>query len=312
MKKISAKSLFVNALTFSRVPLIFAYLILAVIGNFSDSFVCSAWAFGLAAAAGFSDFFDGLLARRWGVVSEFGKMADPLMDKVYFIVAFPSLVWLAAVQGESAAHAVTLLVFTVLWILRDQWVTFLRAVASLYHADVAAMWLGKVRTALSFPCVGFIYVYLAFHRCWPADAARVGLYACFAIEGFLILLNLYSFIVYTKSYLPYIRQAVGHDGSESRAEAPVRRESQHMASDFVSRARQAAVAAVEARVACEEMRKRKAQSRSRTQGCLAWLILFSLVAAGGIYLACRHFNVGMNEVNMRIHEAVQKCFPTTR
>lgn len=207
----SAKRLFVNALTFSRVPLIFIYLALAVSGNFSDSLVCPFAACVAAGLAGFSDLFDGLLARRWGVVSEFGKMADPLMDKVYFIVAFPSLVWLAAVQGESAAHAVTLLVFTVLWILRDQWVTFLRSVATMYHADVGAMWLGKVRTALSFPCAGFIYIYLAFHRSWTDGANEIGLNACFAVEGFLILLNLYSFIVYTKSYFPYIKRALGRD-----------------------------------------------------------------------------------------------------
>ena len=212
MKGTVARSLFVNALTFSRVPLIFAYLALAIVGAFSETFGWSVAAFVTAMAAGMSDFFDGLLARRWGVVSDFGKMADPLMDKVYFIVAFPSLVWLAAVQGESAAHAVTLLVFTVLWILRDQWVTFLRAVASLYHADVGAMWLGKVRTALSFPCAGFIYAYLAFHRCWTPDATRLGLYSCLAIEGFLILLNLYSFVVYTQSYLPYVRRALGRAG----------------------------------------------------------------------------------------------------
>ena len=207
----SAKRLFVNALTFSRVPLIFTYLALAIAGNFSDSLVCPALACVAAGLAGFSDLFDGLLARRWEVVSEFGKMADPLMDKVYFIVAFPSLVWLAAVQGESSAHAVTLLVFTVLWILRDQWVTFLRSVATMYHADVGAMWLGKVRTALSFPCAGFIYIYLAFHRWWTAGAAQAGLHACFAIEVFLILLNLYSFAVYTKSYFPYLKRALGRD-----------------------------------------------------------------------------------------------------
>ena len=211
MKGISAKSLFVNALTFSRVPFIFAYLAFAIVGHLSASCAWSVAAIFAGAAAGLSDFFDGLLARRWGVVSEFGKMADPLMDKVYFIVAFPSLVWLAAVQGESAAHAVTLLVFTVLWILRDQWVTFLRAVASLYRANVAAMWLGKVRTALSFPSVGFIYAYLAFHRCWPEAVARGCLAACFAIEGALILLNLYSFFVYTKSYFPYVRKALGRE-----------------------------------------------------------------------------------------------------
>jgi CDP-diacylglycerol--glycerol-3-phosphate 3-phosphatidyltransferase len=177
----SLKSLTVNAITFSRVPLIFVYLALAVCAELTGSAACAVVACISAAAAGMSDFFDGMLARRWGVVSDFGKMADPLMDKVYFIVGFPVLVWLAAVQGESVTHAVTLLVFTVLWILRDQWVTFLRAVASLYHADVAAMWLGKVRTALSFPCSGFIYIYLAFHKSWPAAAADAGLWICYAI-----------------------------------------------------------------------------------------------------------------------------------
>jgi len=209
MTPLSSKSLIVNALTLSRVPLIFVYLVFAILGNFSESYVYPLIAILAGMAAGISDFFDGMLARRWCVVSEFGKMADPLMDKVYFIVAFPSLVWLAAVQGESPAHTVMLLVFTILWILRDQWVTFLRAVASLYHANVAAMWLGKVRTALSFPCAGVIYVYLAFHRFWSVSAAETGLRVCFVVEGFLILLNLYSFIVYTRSYFPYVRRAMG-------------------------------------------------------------------------------------------------------
>ena len=211
MTPLSTKSLIVNALTLSRVPLIFGYLVFAILGNFSESYVYPLAAILAGAAAGISDFFDGMLARRWCVVSDFGKMADPLMDKVYFIVAFPSLTWLAAMQGESRAHAVVLLVFTILWILRDQWVTFLRAVASLYHANVAAMWLGKVRTALSFPCVGVIYVYLAFHRFWPSSAAETGLQVCFVVEGFLILLNLYSFIVYTRSYFPYVRRAMGRE-----------------------------------------------------------------------------------------------------
>ena len=62
MKQVSAKSLFVNALTFSRVPLIFAYLTLAVIGHYSETYVYSLMAFVMGAAAGFSDFFDVLLA----------------------------------------------------------------------------------------------------------------------------------------------------------------------------------------------------------------------------------------------------------
>jgi CDP-diacylglycerol--glycerol-3-phosphate 3-phosphatidyltransferase len=211
MRTKSSKTLFVNALTFSRVPLIFLYLAFTIAGVYSGSFAYSVAAGVFAAAAAFSDFLDGQIARKWGVVSNFGKMADPLMDKVYFIVAFPSLVWLAAVQDEPFVHTVTLLVFTILWILRDQWVTFLRSVATTYGADVGAMWLGKVRTALSFPCAGFIYFYLAFLRWWPDGVRELLLPACYVVEGFLILLNLYSFVVYTKSYFPYIKKALGRD-----------------------------------------------------------------------------------------------------
>ena len=149
-------SVFVNALTFSRVPLIFAFMVVAMVAEFRHS-----WALALVAClcmgfAGLSDLLDGRLARKWKVVSAFGKLADPLMDKVFFIVAFPTLLWLIGMQGENHVHFAVMLVFTVLYILRDQWVTFLRAVASAYRADVSAMWLGKVRTALSFPAAGFM------------------------------------------------------------------------------------------------------------------------------------------------------------
>ena len=208
MTPLSPKSLIVNALTLSRVPLIFVYLVFAILGNFSESYVYPLAAILAGAAAGISDFFDGMLARRWCVVSDFGKMADPLMDKVYFIVAFPSLVWLAAVQGESPAHAVTLLVFTILWILRDQWVTFLRAIASLYHADVAAMWLGKVRTALSFPGAGWIYLYLAFHGLAPESWNGPWLASCYLFEAGLVALTLVSLVTYTAAYAPYLEKAL--------------------------------------------------------------------------------------------------------
>jgi hypothetical protein len=130
------------------------------------------------------------------------------MDKVYFIVAFPSLVWLAAVQGESPAHALTLLVFTVLWILRDQWVTFLRSVATMYHADVGAMWLGKVRTALSFPCAGCVYAYLALHRSLPASWDFPMLVVCWAFEIFMIVLTIVSLFTYSCAYAPYLKKAL--------------------------------------------------------------------------------------------------------
>ena len=203
-------SRFVNALTLSRVPLIFAFMACAVAAHH-----CADWRYAAAACAfmglaGLTDLADGRLARRWGVVSAFGKLADPLMDKVFFIVSFPTLLWLIAVQGESRLHAALMLVFTVLYILRDQWVTFLRAVAAAYSADVSAMWLGKVRTALSFPAAGLIYFYLAFHHLLPGEEwTGPALWCVYAVELFLIVLNVYSCLVYTRAYWPYMVRAMG-------------------------------------------------------------------------------------------------------
>ena len=212
------KSYFVNALTFSRVPLIFGFMLCAVLAHRLSSPGLALAAGVLMSLAGLSDLFDGKLARRWRVVSTFGKLADPLMDKVFFIVSFPTLLWLIGAQGDNPVHGVVMLVFTVLYILRDQWVTFLRAIASSYHADVSAMWLGKVHTALSFPAAGCIYCYLAFHGLLPnvvADPAACAavdrglLVAVYAVEAFLTALNVYSCLAYTKVYWPYMVRAIG-------------------------------------------------------------------------------------------------------
>jgi phosphatidylglycerophosphate synthase len=104
-----------------------------------------------------------------------------------------------------------MLAFTILYILRDLWVTFLRSVGSAFGADVAAMWLGKVRTALSFPSAGWVYVYLALHGYLPegaADADKYWLWSCYAVEMAMIALNLYSGYSYTLTYLPYLRRAL--------------------------------------------------------------------------------------------------------
>ena len=201
--------LFVNALTFSRVPFIVAFMVAAIAAERMHSLVLVALASAFMLVAGLSDLFDGILARRWQVVSNFGKLADPLMDKVFFIVTFPTLLWIIGLQHDNTLHAIFMLVFTVLYILRDQWVTFLRAVASTYQANVAALWLGKVRTALSFPAAGLIYLYLAFHARLPAAADEVALWVVYAVELALSLLNIYSCAVYTKVYWPYMRRAIG-------------------------------------------------------------------------------------------------------
>lgn len=193
----------VNALTFGRVPFVVLFMALAVVHAYWPAQWW--WAVGGTASlavAALTDLFDGRLARRWNVVSKFGAMADPLMDKVFYLVVFPTLLWLLGRQPGEEVHALVMLVFTVLYILRDQWVTFLRSVGALFDADCRANWMGKFRTAASFPAACVIYVYAALH---PFFLHQTLIYA---VEACLIVINVWSIVVYTRQYLPYIRQAL--------------------------------------------------------------------------------------------------------
>jgi phosphatidylglycerophosphate synthase len=87
-----------------------------------------------------------------------------------------------------------MLVLTVSYILRDQWVMALRALAAGDGADMKANWVGKTRTALSFPIGCLLYCYIAFGWCGAMRPLMMG------VEGFAIALNLYSFIAYTRRY----------------------------------------------------------------------------------------------------------------
>ena len=202
------RSFIVNAITFARVPLIFAWLVFALIHEFNGGALNAIIACAMMLLSGLTDLWDGKLARKWDVVSTLGKMADPLMDKVFYIVAFPTLVYLAVHQGGNAFHEVALLVFAVLYILRDLWVTFIRTVGAMYGAPVAAMMMGKVRTALSFPTAGWIYVYFVVRSSLPPEYERALLWSCYAVEAFMMLLNFVSIVTYTRVYLPYMRQAM--------------------------------------------------------------------------------------------------------
>lgn len=204
----SGKRIFVNALTFSRVPFIFAWLVLAVLGEFRGGFWYGFWGAVMLSASGLTDLFDGMLARKWNAVSTLGKMADPLMDKVFYVVTFPALAWQIAHQGDNDVHALVMLGFTILYMLRDLWVTFMRSVGTMFGADVAAMWLGKVRTALSFPCAGWVYLYLAWHRLAPAAYETPWLTSCYVFEAVLVVLTVISIFTYTKSYAVYLKRAL--------------------------------------------------------------------------------------------------------
>ncbi|MEG1479859.1 MAG: CDP-alcohol phosphatidyltransferase family protein [Kiritimatiellia bacterium] len=211
--------LVVNGITFIRVPFILAFFVLAVIHGWAEqrhllrevaepTLTCAWIALACLTISALTDLFDGALARKWKVVTKFGAMCDPLMDKVFYLIVFPTLLWLLPIgKPEERWHVLFMLVLTVLYLLRDQWVTFLRSVGSLYGADCAATFLGKFRTAMTFPLCGFIYLYIMFYD-YPLEAMTIFRWAVYVGEAVAIVLNFWSIYTYTRNYAPYIRQSI--------------------------------------------------------------------------------------------------------
>ena len=80
-----------NKLTMLRVLLVPVFMVFAALGRIgtADYNPTMHLLAGIVfAAASFTDFLDGYLARKWGMVTDFGKFADPLADKLLTTVAF--------------------------------------------------------------------------------------------------------------------------------------------------------------------------------------------------------------------------------
>ena len=195
------KFFFVQALTLVRVPLIFLFLGVSVFCGYPLSEFWFLAAFGAMILSAVTDLFDGYFARKFRVASRLGGYADPMIDKVFYLTTFPTLVYLAARIGQQG-HARALLVLAILFLLRDQWVSFLRSLGALHDISAKANWSGKARTVISFPTICLIYYYLQAPLRWDLQVPSGVVYAA---EALSMLINFISIAVYTVRFWPALR-----------------------------------------------------------------------------------------------------------
>jgi CDP-diacylglycerol--glycerol-3-phosphate 3-phosphatidyltransferase len=106
-------------------------------------------------AASVTDMLDGKIARKYGLVTDFGKLMDPLADKFMVIGALAVIVYRA---GSHAARLFFTLVLLVV-IFRELAVTSLRLVASTTAgAVVAANLLGKIKTVTQIVFISTVFI----------------------------------------------------------------------------------------------------------------------------------------------------------
>ncbi len=127
-----------NLLTLLRILAVPVVVLLLYTPVGEISFGRSILAFVLYIAASLTDLLDGYLARRYQMVTPFGKLLDPLADKLLVCAALIMLV----PPGRVAAWMVVIVV------AREIGVTALRGVASTEGVVIAASALGKAKTLL--------------------------------------------------------------------------------------------------------------------------------------------------------------------
>ncbi len=201
-----------NLITLARIALI--PLILVSIDNYSPRLsALSALIFAFAAA---TDFLDGYLARKLGLVTVLGKFLDPLADK---LIVLSTLVFLVANNRAPAWLVVALM-------SRELAITGLRAIASQEGFVISAGAGGKTKTALQLSGIVFLllhfqYPILFFH--YNLDFHQIGI---FLLYGSLIM-SILSAVEYfrffadaaSKQQIELASQGITREGLKAKAVA---------------------------------------------------------------------------------------------
>lgn len=121
-------------------------------------------AFVIFLIAGLTDFFDGLAARKLNVASKFGRMVDPLADKILVCGAFICF----AIIGEPKLfnlddYILAFIHWSVVGILiiRDVYVTIIRHIAETQGINFGAVLSGKIKVFVHYFAIGTITVKMA-------------------------------------------------------------------------------------------------------------------------------------------------------
>ena len=163
-----------NILSYFRLLLIPLFIVLYVQEDFTEALIT-------LAASGLSDILDGRIARKYDMVTDLGKVLDPVADKLtqcamMFCVAmrYPAMWWLLGL------HVVKELIMLVMgWYV-------------LKRTDTvnSAIWAGKL-------CTGVIYAVMMLHVILPHLPQPVSVGCTVVCAGLIVL----SLIVYTARYV---------------------------------------------------------------------------------------------------------------
>ena len=203
-----------NALTVLRLVFVPVFIVLGLQQSWS-----ALWAaFVVFAVAAITDRFDGELARSWGQITDFGRIADPIADKALTLCGFGLLSY----QGYLPWW------LTILIAVRELGITAMRAFFLRRGVVVSANQAGKLKTFMQMVALGTLLIPWAHftalneaNEWWVVLLIRLG--QIFA--GVALALTLYSGFMYVIDGVRLMRgasagEAVADSGDDDAPEEP--------------------------------------------------------------------------------------------
>lgn len=166
-----------NILTLFRIVLVFVFIKLFLTAT-QNSMLAACFVFALASI---TDYLDGYIARKYNLITGFGKIMDPIADK--FLI-------LTALYLFAGARLIPVWMFVVISI-REISITVLRLFALKRKDVLAAENLGKIKTVSQIVVISVILIYVVLDKFDPAwTQAKGGFFSLW-----LPAINLLMYIV---------------------------------------------------------------------------------------------------------------------
>lgn len=137
-----------NKLTLSRCVMALIFVAIMTVEHVATY----ALGFVLFVVASITDYYDGKIARERNLITNFGKLLDPVADKVLMVAAFLMMIKIEALRIPSWAIVIIL--------AREYIVTGARALAASEGQVIAAINSGKLKTVLQIVYVG-VFLFMA-------------------------------------------------------------------------------------------------------------------------------------------------------
>lgn len=173
-----------NKLTLSRVIAIPIFIVLFILSEkYGELFRYTSAI--LFVVASITDYFDGKIARERNIITNFGKLMDPLADKMLVVTA------LILLTNTNEVHYLCMLVV----VLREITISSIRLIALEKGIVIAASIWGKLKTATQM-----VAIVLILFRIYSINHALYILtYGLFYLSTIFVIISLIDYIIKSKN-----------------------------------------------------------------------------------------------------------------